>query len=130
MARHFRSDIRSFQSAIKVLNGKQGKVIGHNTTLVRLDNDTVAARLHTTDIVTYHRDGRIIVKTGGYNTNTTRHRINGLTEVGITTKSGTAYLGNGVQFVDGMDVGYCEDCFGTRSYCMMCKGTNKVVTKL
>jgi hypothetical protein len=105
MARQFRSDIRSFQSAVNVLNGKEGRKIGNNTTLIRHDNDTISARLHYTDIVTYHRDGRIIVNTGGYNTNTTRHRLNGLTNVGTYQKDGIAYLGDGRELIDGMNVG-------------------------
>ena len=105
MARQFRSDIRSFQSALNVLNGKNARKIGNNTILKRYDNDTIAVDLHYTDIVTYHRDGRIIVNTGGYNTNTTRHRLNGLTSVGAYQKNGVAYLGDGREFVNGMNVG-------------------------
>lgn len=33
-------------------------------------------RLHNTDIVTYHADGRMTLRTGGYNTVTTRSWIN------------------------------------------------------
>jgi hypothetical protein len=105
MASQFRSDIRSFQSALNVLDGRQGMKIGHNTILTRQDSDTITARLHFTDIVTYHRDGRIVVNTGGYNTNTTRHRLNGLTNVGTYQKDGIAYLGDGREFVNGMNVG-------------------------
>jgi hypothetical protein len=107
MASQFRSDIRSFQSAVNVLNGKERRTIGNNTTLVRHDNDTISARLHYTDIVTYHRDGRIIVNTGGYQSATTKHRINGLTNVGVYQNDFSWYLadGNATPFVDGMDVG-------------------------
>ena len=106
MASQFRSDIRSFQSAVNVLNGKEGRKIGNNTTLVRHNPDTITARLHFTDIVTYHRDGRIIVNTGGYHTATTKHRLNGLTNVGVHQKDYNWYLcdGNATPFIDGMDV--------------------------
>ena len=132
MASQFRTDIRSFQSAINVLNGKEGRKIGNNTYLNRLDSDTITVKLHYTDIVTYHRDGRIIVNTGGYKSATTKHRINGLTNVGVYQKDFSWFLadGNATPFVDGMDVGHCENCFGHRAYCMLCEGTGKVVTKL
>ena len=107
MASQFRSDIRSFQSAVNVLNGKNARKIGNNTILKRYDNDTIAVDLHYTDIVTYHRDGRIIVNTGGHRTATTKHRLNGLTNVGVYQKDYKWYLsdGNATPFFDGMNVG-------------------------
>ena len=107
MARSFRSDIRSFADASRVLNGKCEVKIGNNTTLGYRGAGTIAACLHGTDIVTYHSDGRIIVNTGGYHSATTKHRINGLTNVGVYQKGFNWYLsdGNATPFSEGMDVG-------------------------
>jgi hypothetical protein len=120
MASRFRSDIRSFLSAVNALNGKEWRIIGNNTFMTRVDPDTIAARLHYTDIVTYHRDGRIIVNTGGHKSATTKHRINGLTGVGVYQKDYNWFLCDGTPFVDGMDVGGIS--FSLHSYALLLRG--------
>lgn len=52
----------------------------NNTYLIRRDVDTIALRLHSTDVVTWHADGSMEVSTGGWNTVTTKDRINGYWE--------------------------------------------------
>lgn len=46
-----------------------------NNTYARRDGDAVAVRLHATDVVTLHDDGRVILDTGGWRTMTTRDRM-------------------------------------------------------
>ena len=48
----------------------------NNTYLERRDIDTIALRLHDTDIITFIADGRIEVRNGGYPTVTTHDRLN------------------------------------------------------
>jgi hypothetical protein len=50
--------------------------IANNTRLIRRGRFDIAVRLHSTDIITFHNDGRIDVFTGGWDTVTTRDRIN------------------------------------------------------
>src|SRR5215211_4981594 len=78
--------------------------LGNNTTLVRLGRDTYAVRSHRTDVVTIHRDGRYTLKTGGWQTPTTKDRINtyGPVQVRIYQKQRQWCWGDGVPFVSGM----------------------------
>ncbi len=64
--------------AVAALKGKPERRIGNNTRL-RLEPDgSVSAVLHDTAIVTWHADGRTTISTGGWNTVTTRGRIQGI----------------------------------------------------
>ena len=65
--------------------GKELK-IAHNTTIRRVDSDTIAIRLHNTDVVTFHDGlpsghgsgwiGWTVLNSGGWQTVTTKERIN------------------------------------------------------
>lgn len=68
----------NFQEADRLLQGRcsQSRKLENNTYLQRSDGNTIAVRLHSTDILTFHADGRIEVSTGGWNTITTRYRLN------------------------------------------------------
>lgn len=46
-----------------------------NTRVRIVDADTIALRLHTTDVVVYHRDGRFVLNTGGWYTKLTAARM-------------------------------------------------------
>jgi hypothetical protein len=101
-----------YDTAAHILAGgrdKSERTIANNTKLVRRGND-IAVRLHRTDVVTFHRDGTVTFNTGGWNTVTTRDRLNTYAPAGIRfgQKKGTlyAYVGGGwdnpVPFRDGM----------------------------
>ena len=71
----------TYAQADALLQGrnKQGRKLGNNTYLKRLsvlDQDSIAVRYHSTDIVTFHPDGRIVLNSGGWRTMTTKARIN------------------------------------------------------
>jgi hypothetical protein len=51
------------------------KKLGNNTWAVRSD-DAVSVRLHSTDIVTFRSDGRVVLDSGGWRTVTTKERMN------------------------------------------------------
>lgn len=71
----FRNDTTyptSYASAVAI--GK--RKLGHNTYLMDNGNGSWSVTLHTTKIATFHRDGRRVYDTGGWNTSTTRDRIN------------------------------------------------------
>jgi hypothetical protein len=40
--------------------------------VVKIDDDTYACRMYDTDVATYHRDGRVVMTLGGWNTMSTR----------------------------------------------------------
>lgn len=80
------AEIRSYDVAVRFLDGRETRKLGNNTYVEVPDyaDDIIGVRLHATVIVTYHRDGRIILNTGGWNTPTTRDRLNQLTPLGVS----------------------------------------------
>ena len=73
-----------------------------NNTTVRLIDGGVAIRLHSTDIVTIHDDGSMILNSGGWLSVTTKERINRYTPARITQRAGVWYMADGSLFYDGM----------------------------
>lgn len=61
---------------------------GGNTRVQRRDDDTIAVKYHRTDVVTYKRDGSIILDNGGWFTPTTKARITEYTPLGVTQCQG------------------------------------------
>lgn len=58
-----------------LLNGRSELTIQNNTKLVHGLDDSIAVRLHETDVLTYWPGGLMRVMTGGWPTMTTRSRI-------------------------------------------------------
>ena len=65
----------SFMSALTVLNGRQSRKIGFQTSLVRISDDEVALKHHNTYIVKYSYDN-LVIDPNGYRSSTTKRRIN------------------------------------------------------
>ena len=55
---------------------KESRKLQNNTYAKRRCSGQIAIRLHATDILTFHSDGQIEVSTGGWDTVTTRSRMN------------------------------------------------------
>lgn len=53
----------------------ESRKLENNTYLERRDNDSIAIRLHNTDIVTLHKDDTVTLSSGGWLTMTTKNRI-------------------------------------------------------
>jgi len=69
----------NYQTANKFLTeprNKASKKIANNTCLVRESQDEIAVKLHDTNVVTFHKDGSIVLNSGGWKTVTTKSRIN------------------------------------------------------
>jgi len=68
----------TFPQADTLLQGRcrERRKLENNTYLERRDSDAIAVRLHRTDVLTFYRDGGIGIDTGGWNTVTTRDRMN------------------------------------------------------
>lgn len=65
-----------YEDLLKMLKKRETKKLANNTYIVRKEANVLAIRLHSTDILTYHPDGRIVVDSGGYKRVTTKARIN------------------------------------------------------
>ena len=83
---------------------------GSATSLERRSNDTIAVRYHETDVVTYHRDGGVVLDSGGWTTHTTKARMTEYSPVSIFQRNGLWYIqacrGEGLPllFADGVTV--------------------------
>ena len=89
----------TYPDAASVLGTRDSRKLANNTRLVRLwGNDGIAVKLHSTNVVTFRPNGDIVLRTGGWNTLTTRDRINRVLRGNYTgqwsigTERGTLYL--------------------------------------
>lgn len=76
--------VHSFATARRFLNGKDQRKLANNTTVIRLSDDAIGVKLHSTIIVEYYDDGRVILRSGGHHTRTTAQRINQLLPPGAS----------------------------------------------
>lgn len=79
---------KNYADALAVLAGRTSVRLGNNTHLLAINERvysaghiteeriTVAVNLHDTNIVKFYEDGRITLHTGGWQTVTTKDRIN------------------------------------------------------
>ena len=95
-----------YQEASRELQGrcKNRRKVANNTYLERRDGDAIAVRLHDTDVITLHPDGRVTLDTGGWKTVTTKERFNRFTDARVYSDKGIWYAhGWGtVPFADGL----------------------------
>lgn len=77
--------INNYGAAAKALGNREERAIAHNTTIRRQGGDIIV-RYYETDIVTYHPDGRITLRDGGWSTATTIKRLHALTPAGVRVR--------------------------------------------
>ena len=66
----------TYDEARAALKGRSSRTIANNTTLIDLGPDGIGLRLHSTVVVTFKADGRILLNTGGWHSGTTKDRLN------------------------------------------------------
>jgi hypothetical protein len=85
-----------------VLGGRETKKLSNNTYL-RKEGANYIVKLHNTDIITVTPDNKLILNSGGWQTPTTKARINEFTKARISQKRGIWYLAAGsTPFYDGI----------------------------
>lgn len=107
---------KTYQEAAEYLAGRVQVKLGNNTWLEEVEAfQAIAVRLHKTNIVTFWADGRVILRSGGYHTVTTKGRINEFIRGSLYQKDYHWYvLGqyNGRdsrrEFKEGIDVSWCQ----------------------
>jgi hypothetical protein len=67
---------KNYAEAAEVLAGCDSIRLGNNTYLERDIMNNITVRLHSTDIVVFHKEGKTTLHTGGYRTVTTKERLN------------------------------------------------------
>lgn len=95
----------TYESASKLLaSSKSGlKKIGNNTYLHKVDGG-IGVRLHSTDVVVIHEDGTYTLDSGGWQTVTTKARINEFSPARLWQHKYVWYVGPSVEFYDGVRV--------------------------
>ena len=66
----------TYTKAQEKLGAKDRRKLENNTYLERRGENIIAVKLHGTDVVTLHSDGRTVLNSGGWRTITTKDRIN------------------------------------------------------
>lgn len=81
-----------YAEAATRLGSRESRKLKNNTYLQRR-GENIAVRLHSTDVVTFRPDGRVIYDTGGWGTITTKQRMNefGLRWVNVFSDRGVLY---------------------------------------
>jgi hypothetical protein len=103
----YKKDIMTFSdwsSFIKSGRNKTVRTCANNTQVRLLDDGGIAIKLHHTDIVTITKDNTYILNSGGWQTVTTKERINRYSPAGISQRAGIWYMSDGSLFYDGMEV--------------------------
>ena len=138
-----KSRINSYEDAQVILetarNKDRGKPIANNTRVVCNgtipfkdgDRDILAIRLHSTDVVTYYPNGKIMIDSGGWRTVTTKDRINQFSPFHIWSDKQVWYASIPVGYLQTEEFD-CRVCGGESfsneydSDCQYCRGTGSV----
>ena len=96
--------------AVRMVQGKRNKTsrkIGNNTYAEILNDNTVAIKLHSTYVVKIRNDGTYTLNSGGWQTVTTKDRINQYSPVRVYQRKFEWFVkinGKEYPFIDGMVV--------------------------
>lgn len=96
----------TYEKAVATLQAGRKKTerkISNNTILHKIDDATVAIKLHQTDIVTIHENGAYTLNSGGWRTVTTKARINEYTPARLYQSKNVWYIGS-VEYADGIKI--------------------------
>tara|TARA_B100001564_G_scaffold149595_1_gene125795 strand:+ start:25 stop:327 length:303 start_codon:yes stop_codon:yes gene_type:complete len=85
-------------------NNRMDRKVANNTRARILPDGSVAFQLHSTDVVTIHDDDSATLRTGGWNSPTTKERINRYSPVYVKQINWEWYLSDGTPFYEGMKV--------------------------
>lgn len=100
----------NYEKLAGYLNGKESRKIGNNTFIEKLNDFEIGVKYHRTHIIKIDLTDVITVNTNGWETNTTKDRLNqflGCRNVGIFQKKGIWYIAGQnetLPYVDGMQV--------------------------
>lgn len=84
--------MNTYIEAAEQLGGKASRKLENNTYLHRIDEHTIAVKLHDTDVVTYYDDGRIVLNSGGWRTVTTKDRMEKYSPVWLRSFDGDWHI--------------------------------------
>ena len=76
----------------KALAETRRRKLANNTYLECNDDGSFGIRLHSTQVVVYHEDGRIVLDSGGWQTVTTKARMNSFSNASLWQDKGIWYV--------------------------------------
>lgn len=91
----------NYTRALVKLAGRERRKLENNTYLEKR-GDSIAVKLHKTDVVTLNPDGSSVYSSGGWRTVTTKDRINTYGDISISQVKGQWIVNNTHLFADGM----------------------------
>ena len=92
-----------YKSITEKLGSRQSRKIANNTYL-KQRGEAIAVMLHETDVVTFEKNGTIILNSGGWKTSTTKDRINQYSPMIVNQRKGIWYVNNVTVFFDGITI--------------------------
>jgi len=84
--------MNKYQDFKDYLGNKADRPLCNNTRVQSRPDDSIAVKLHNTDVVTFHPDGRVVLDSGGWRTVTTKSRINEYTTVRLYQDKSIWYI--------------------------------------
>lgn len=93
----------TYAEAREKLGNRTKRKLERNTYLEPLDAQTVAVRLHQTNVVLIHSNGTYTLNSGGWKTITTKARINEYSPARLYSENNVWYVGE-TGYTDGMKV--------------------------
>ena len=97
----------TYLEAVKMVKGKTSasrRKLGNNTWGEIRPDGSVAIILHSTPVVTIHPNDTATLRSGGWETHTTKDRINKYSPVKVYQKKYRWFLSDGTEFFDGIKV--------------------------
>lgn len=98
----------TYGEALEALCDRLSVKVDHNTHLRVIDGSTLAVRLYSTDVVLIHKNGTYTLNAGGYETVTTKDRINKYSPARVYAEKRVWWVGRDakrrVEFRDGIKV--------------------------
>lgn len=88
----------------KARDKEKGKKLQYSNTLLKKDGDKFLIRLYDTEIISITPQNVLTLDSGGYKTNTTKYRINELTNADISQAKKVWYVKGGTEFFDGIQI--------------------------
>jgi hypothetical protein len=100
----------NYVEAAEKLGSRDSRKVGNNTYLERLDDETIGLRLHSTYVVKFHSDESVTLDSGGWQTVTTKERMNWVDNVRVYSDDFTWYVRRitGETFAEGETLDYSD----------------------
>ena len=92
----------TFESCQAIIKNRPTKKLANNTYLAK-KNEEYVVTLHHTDIIRINEKNEFVLNTGGWQSKTTKSRLNEYTKAGISQKGGIWYI-SGIPFYDGIKI--------------------------